>query len=44
MNICEQCGYHLKMSSSDWIELPIDPDTWYPMDEDMVYMDPIDFH
>nr|YP_009753013.1 acetyl-CoA carboxylase subunit beta [Gerrardanthus macrorhizus]QIT06085.1 acetyl-CoA carboxylase subunit beta [Gerrardanthus macrorhizus] len=44
MNICEQCGYHLKMSSSDRIELSIDPGTWYPMDEDMVSLDPIEFH
>nr|YP_009572620.1 acetyl-CoA carboxylase carboxyltransferase beta subunit [Petiveria alliacea]QBE87906.1 acetyl-CoA carboxylase carboxyltransferase beta subunit [Petiveria alliacea] len=44
MNICEQCGYYLKMSSSDRIELLIDRGTWYPMDEDMVSMDPIEFH
>nr|AWI70697.1 acetyl-CoA carboxylase carboxyltransferase beta subunit [Macropharynx peltata] len=44
MNICEQCGYHLKMSSSDRIELLIDPGTWHPMDEDMVSLDPIEFH
>lgn len=44
MNICEQCGYHLKMSSSERIELLIDPDTWDPMDEDMVSLDPIGFH
>nr|YP_009175279.1 acetyl-CoA carboxylase carboxyl transferase subunit beta [Phragmipedium longifolium]AIS67538.1 acetyl-CoA carboxylase carboxyl transferase subunit beta [Phragmipedium longifolium] len=44
MNICEHCGYHLKMSSSDRIELFIDPGTWEPMDEDMVSMDPIEFH
>nr|YP_010425889.1 acetyl-coenzyme A carboxylase carboxyl transferase subunit beta [Suaeda physophora]USL47486.1 acetyl-coenzyme A carboxylase carboxyl transferase subunit beta [Suaeda physophora] len=44
MSICEQCGYHLKMSSSDRIELLIDPGTWNPMDEDMVSMDPIEFH
>nr|AKR81124.1 acetyl-CoA carboxylase carboxyltransferase beta subunit [Freycinetia banksii] len=44
MNICEQCGYHLKMSSSDRIELSIDPGTWDPMDEDMVSTDPIEFH
>nr|YP_010987814.1 acetyl-CoA carboxylase beta subunit [Aporosa dioica]WON66246.1 acetyl-CoA carboxylase beta subunit [Aporosa dioica] len=44
MNICEQCGYHLKMSSSDRIELSIDPGTWDPMDEDMVSLDPIEFH
>jgi acetyl-CoA carboxylase carboxyl transferase subunit beta len=44
MNICEQCGYHLKMSSSDRIELLIDPGTWDPMDENMVSIDPIEFH
>nr|YP_009570114.1 acetyl-CoA carboxylase carboxyltransferase beta subunit [Nepenthes mirabilis]QBC68542.1 acetyl-CoA carboxylase carboxyltransferase beta subunit [Nepenthes mirabilis]QBC68627.1 acetyl-CoA carboxylase carboxyltransferase beta subunit [Nepenthes mirabilis]QBC68716.1 acetyl-CoA carboxylase carboxyltransferase beta subunit [Nepenthes mirabilis] len=44
MNICEQCGYHLKMSSSERIELSIDPGTWDPMDEDMVSTDPIKFH
>nr|YP_009777363.1 acetyl-CoA carboxylase carboxyltransferase beta subunit [Myxopyrum hainanense]QJA28227.1 acetyl-CoA carboxylase carboxyltransferase beta subunit [Myxopyrum hainanense] len=43
-NICEQCGYHLKMSSSDRIELSIDPGTWDPMDEDMVSINPIGFH
>ncbi|KAL0912898.1 hypothetical protein M5K25_016312 [Dendrobium thyrsiflorum] len=32
------------MSSSDRIELFIDPGTWEPMDEDMVSMDPIEFH
>nr|UWV18912.1 acetyl-CoA carboxylase carboxyltransferase beta subunit [Anthyllis barba-jovis] len=44
MNICEHCGYHLKMSSSDRIELSIDPGTWNPMDEDMISVDPIEFH
>ncbi|KAK8305151.1 hypothetical protein V6Z11_D03G041000 [Gossypium hirsutum] len=43
MNICEQCGYHLKMRSSDRIELSIDPGTWGPMDEDMISLDPIKF-
>ncbi|KAL2526498.1 acetyl-CoA carboxylase carboxyl transferase subunit beta [Abeliophyllum distichum] len=32
------------MSSSDRIELSIDPGTWDPMDEDMVSLDPIGFH
>nr|YP_010165637.1 acetyl-CoA carboxylase carboxyltransferase beta subunit [Dracocephalum moldavica]YP_010348563.1 acetyl-CoA carboxylase beta subunit [Dracocephalum moldavica]QJC69203.1 acetyl-CoA carboxylase beta subunit [Dracocephalum moldavica]QRN74208.1 acetyl-CoA carboxylase carboxyltransferase beta subunit [Dracocephalum moldavica]UNS15836.1 acetyl-CoA carboxylase beta subunit [Dracocephalum moldavica] len=44
MNICEQCGYHLKISSSERIEVSIDPGTWDPMDEDMVSLDPIGFH
>nr|YP_009892727.1 carboxytransferase beta subunit [Boechera suffrutescens]QKK39099.1 carboxytransferase beta subunit [Boechera suffrutescens] len=44
MNVCEQCGHYLKMSSSERIELSIDPGTWNPMDEDMVSADPIKFH
>nr|YP_009529158.1 acetyl-CoA carboxylase carboxyltransferase beta subunit [Pholisma arenarium]AXX75959.1 acetyl-CoA carboxylase carboxyltransferase beta subunit [Pholisma arenarium] len=44
MHICEQCGYNLKMSSSDRIELSIDPGTWDSRDEDMVSLDPIEFH
>nr|QBB68387.1 acetyl co-A carboxylase [Osyridicarpos schimperianus] len=44
INICEQCGYHLKMSSLERIELLIDPGTWDPMNEDMVSLDPIEFH
>uniref|UniRef100_UPI0030E1C901 acetyl-CoA carboxylase carboxyltransferase beta subunit n=1 Tax=Sabulina tenuifolia TaxID=1155345 RepID=UPI0030E1C901 len=44
LNICEQCGFHLKMSSSDRIELLIDPGTWNPMDENMVSVDPLEFH
>nr|YP_010407070.1 acetyl-CoA carboxylase beta subunit [Goodyera pubescens]URF19701.1 acetyl-CoA carboxylase beta subunit [Goodyera pubescens] len=43
MNICEHCGYHLNMSSSDRIKLFLDPDTWESMDEDMVSIDPIEF-
>ena len=43
MNICEHCGDHLKMSSSDRIELSIDPGTWNPMDEDMFSLDPIEW-
>ncbi|CAN6454627.1 unnamed protein product [Victoria cruziana] len=44
INICEQCGYHLKMSSSNRIKLLIDPGTWDPMDENMISMYPIEFH
>ena len=44
MNVCEQCGYHLKMRSSERIEASIDPGTWDPMNEDMVSADPIGFH
>nr|YP_009897224.1 carboxytransferase beta subunit [Hemilophia sessilifolia]QKK43857.1 carboxytransferase beta subunit [Hemilophia sessilifolia] len=44
MNVCEQCGHYLKMSSSERIELSVDPGTWNPMDEDMASADPIKFH
>nr|YP_009529188.1 acetyl-CoA carboxylase carboxyltransferase beta subunit [Lennoa madreporoides]AXX75989.1 acetyl-CoA carboxylase carboxyltransferase beta subunit [Lennoa madreporoides] len=44
MHICEQCGYHLKMSSSDRIELSIDPGTWDSMDGHMISLDPIEFY
>nr|YP_010935055.1 acetyl-CoA carboxylase carboxyltransferase beta subunit [Craterostigma nummulariifolium]WKW52985.1 acetyl-CoA carboxylase carboxyltransferase beta subunit [Craterostigma nummulariifolium] len=44
LNICEQCGYHLKMRSSERIETLIDPGTWDPMNEDMISADPITFH
>nr|YP_010809521.1 acetyl-CoA carboxylase carboxyltransferase beta subunit [Euphorbia pseudonudicaulis]UOA67212.1 acetyl-CoA carboxylase carboxyltransferase beta subunit [Euphorbia pseudonudicaulis] len=44
MNLCEQCGFHLKMNSSDRIELLIDPATWDPMDEDMVSLDTVEFN
>nr|QXO87959.1 acetyl-CoA carboxylase carboxyltransferase beta subunit [Hoya omlorii] len=43
MNICEHCEWHLKMNSSDRIDLLIDSDTWNPMDEDMVSLDPIEW-
>nr|YP_010471552.1 acetyl-CoA carboxylase carboxyltransferase beta subunit [Gastrodia javanica]UVG40890.1 acetyl-CoA carboxylase carboxyltransferase beta subunit [Gastrodia javanica] len=44
MNICEHCGFHLKMSSSDRIELLIDHGTWEPMDENLLSVNPIDFY
>uniref|UniRef100_UPI003002684B acetyl-CoA carboxylase beta subunit n=1 Tax=Hedyosmum orientale TaxID=226581 RepID=UPI003002684B len=44
MNICEQCGFHLKMNSLERIELLIDSGTWNPMDDGMVSIDPIEFH
>nr|YP_009731763.1 acetyl-CoA carboxylase beta subunit [Siphonostegia chinensis]QHR84957.1 acetyl-CoA carboxylase beta subunit [Siphonostegia chinensis] len=42
MNICEHCGDHLEMNSSERIQVLIDPGTWYPMDEDMIVMDGIE--
>nr|YP_010926873.1 acetyl-CoA carboxylase carboxyltransferase beta subunit [Melocactus glaucescens]YP_010926892.1 acetyl-CoA carboxylase carboxyltransferase beta subunit [Melocactus glaucescens]WKK45478.1 acetyl-CoA carboxylase carboxyltransferase beta subunit [Melocactus glaucescens]WKK45497.1 acetyl-CoA carboxylase carboxyltransferase beta subunit [Melocactus glaucescens] len=43
LNVCEHCGYHLKMSSSERIELPIDQGTWNAMHENMNSTDPIEF-
>nr|ANA08894.1 acetyl-CoA carboxylase subunit [Syringa reticulata subsp. amurensis] len=39
--ICEICGSHLKMSSSDRIEISIDPGTWHPIDEHLDSLDAI---
>ncbi|KAK7322312.1 hypothetical protein VNO80_34669 [Phaseolus coccineus] len=44
INLCNYCGYHLKMDSSERIEFSIDSGTWNPMDEDMISNDPIKFH
>nr|QHD46893.1 AccD [Anthoceros agrestis] len=41
--ICEECGYHLQMSSTERIESLIDRGTWHPMDEDMVARDALKF-
>eukprot|EP01018_Ginkgo_biloba_P040939 Gb_11364 [translate_table: standard] len=43
-SVCEGCGYHLQMSSSDRIKLLIDHGTRHPMDEDMAALDIIQFH
>nr|YP_010294953.1 acetyl-CoA carboxylase subunit beta [Oenothera elata subsp. elata]UMO90891.1 acetyl-CoA carboxylase subunit beta [Oenothera elata subsp. elata] len=43
-NVCEQCGSHLKMHSSDRIDLMLDPKTWAPMHEGLLSLDPIEFH
>nr|URQ20995.1 acetyl-CoA carboxylase carboxyltransferase beta [Leycesteria formosa] len=42
--ICEGCGSHLKMNSSERLKLLIDPDTWDPMNKRMASLDPIEFH
>lgn len=41
--ICEECGYHLQMSSTERIEFSIDRGTWHSMDEDMVARDALKF-
>nr|YP_010464156.1 acetyl-CoA carboxylase beta subunit [Valerianella locusta]UUL71507.1 acetyl-CoA carboxylase beta subunit [Valerianella locusta] len=39
--ICEGCESHLKMNSSERIELLVDPNTWDPMNEKMASIDAI---
>nr|UIS24060.1 acetyl-CoA carboxylase beta subunit [Myosurus minimus] len=41
-NICQGCEYHLPMHSSQRIDLLIDPQTWDPMDDDMISVDPME--
>uniref|UniRef100_A0AAU6QCI1 Acetyl-coenzyme A carboxylase carboxyl transferase subunit beta, chloroplastic n=1 Tax=Komaroffia diversifolia TaxID=555468 RepID=A0AAU6QCI1_9MAGN len=44
LNTCEYCGWHLKMNSSERIDLLIDPGTWEAMNVSMFSVDPIEFH
>lgn len=41
--ICEECGYHLKMNSTERIELLIDSGTWQPIDNKMLPYDILEF-
>jgi acetyl-CoA carboxylase carboxyl transferase subunit beta len=41
--ICDECGYHLEMSSTDRIELLIEKDTWIPIDETLTPCDVLGF-
>nr|AJE61651.1 acetyl-CoA carboxylase carboxyltransferase beta subunit [Plagiogyria glauca] len=42
-SVREECGYHLSMNSMERTELPIDRDTWIPMDEDTTAKDVLGF-
>lgn len=41
--ICDQCGSHLPMSSTERIDLLIDPGSWAPLDENMMSLDTLGF-
>ena len=41
--ICLECGYHLRMNSTERINHLIDADTWKPLDEDLSPCDPLNF-
>nr|YP_009262436.1 acetyl-CoA carboxylase subunit beta [Oenothera villaricae]ABW99115.2 acetyl-CoA carboxylase beta subunit [Oenothera villaricae]ANI87013.1 acetyl-CoA carboxylase subunit beta [Oenothera villaricae] len=43
-NVCEKCGSHLKLHSSDRIDLLLDAKTWAAMHEGLLSLDPIEFH
>nr|ART87453.1 AccD [Tsuga diversifolia] len=43
-SVCQDCGYYLKMNSSDRIELLIDHGTRCPMDENMYAIDVLQFY
>lgn len=41
--ICEECGYHLEMNSTERIDLFIDPGTWKPINEHILPCDVLEF-
>nr|YP_010933285.1 beta subunit of acetyl-CoA carboxylase carboxytransferase [Streptofilum capillatum]WKT08533.1 beta subunit of acetyl-CoA carboxylase carboxytransferase [Streptofilum capillatum]WKT08632.1 beta subunit of acetyl-CoA carboxylase carboxytransferase [Streptofilum sp. BC4-VF8pt]WKT08731.1 beta subunit of acetyl-CoA carboxylase carboxytransferase [Streptofilum sp. ZNP2-VF4pt] len=41
--ICEQCDWHLEMSSTDRIEHLIDAGTWKPLNDHITSCDPLEF-
>nr|QIS92018.1 acetyl-CoA carboxylase beta subunit [Prosopanche americana] len=41
--VCEECGYHIKINSSDRIQITIDKNTWNPLNQDLFSLDPLDF-
>nr|YP_009514490.1 acetyl-CoA carboxylase, carboxyl transferase subunit beta [Lygodium microphyllum]AXG76087.1 acetyl-CoA carboxylase, carboxyl transferase subunit beta [Lygodium microphyllum] len=41
--ICEECGHHLSMTSTERTEPLIDSETWIPMDENMTAKDVLGF-
>lgn len=42
-DLCMNCGFHMKMSSSDRIKLLIDKGSWRPLFETMSSCDPLEF-
>jgi acetyl-CoA carboxylase carboxyl transferase subunit beta len=43
LRVCEECGYHLEMNSTERIESLIDDGTWKPLDENMLPYDVLGF-
>lgn len=42
-NICPECGFHLVMSSEQWIKLLMDTGSWNPLFENLQPVDPLQF-
>lgn len=42
-DLCMNCGFHMKMSSSDRIKLLVDEGSWRPLFETMSSCDPLEF-
>ena len=43
LNVCPTCGYHLRVSAEEYVEILIDSDTFEPLDEDLRASDPLHF-
>ncbi|MEO1591978.1 MAG: acetyl-CoA carboxylase, carboxyltransferase subunit beta [Cyanobacteria bacterium J06632_22] len=41
--VCPECGYHYRIFSGDRVEQLIDPDTWQPLNENILPQDPLRF-
>ncbi len=41
--VCPECNHHLRIYSDERIRQLIDPGTWFPIDEDLVSCDPLQF-
>ncbi len=41
--VCLECNHHFRVYSDERIFQLIDPDTWSPMDEDLISCDPLQF-
>ncbi len=43
LNVCPDCGYHLRVSAEGYVSVLIDSDTFEEMDEDLRAADPLTF-
>ncbi len=43
LNVCPNCGHHLKITAEDYVDLLIDEDTFIELDENLRAADPLGF-